>query len=118
MRASTRRSRCGTSTRPTATSCRSACEPSRSPATLDSPRPYVFLCFCPALVSARRAPTHSSPCIAFAPQVSVIAAVENLSQLAVGLANGVVVLYRGDISRDRFTKPKILHKGQDPITGT
>lgn len=51
-------------------------------------------------------------------QVSVIAAVENLSQLAVGLANGVVVLYRGDISRDRFTKPKILHKGQDPITGT
>ena len=50
--------------------------------------------------------------------VSVIAALENLSQLAVGLANGVVVLYRGDISRDRFTKPKVVHRGQDPITGT
>ena len=50
-------------------------------------------------------------------QVSVVAALENLSQLAIGLANGAVILYRGDISRDRFTKPKVVHKGQDPITG-
>jgi len=35
----------------------------------------------------------------------------------VGLANGAVILYRGDIARDRFAKPKTLHKGTDPITG-
>jgi hypothetical protein len=50
--------------------------------------------------------------------VSVLAVLENLSQLAVGLANGAVVLYRGDIARDRFAKPRIVHRGNDPITGT
>ena len=51
-------------------------------------------------------------------QISVIAVLENLSQLAIGLVNGTVIHYRGDISRDRFAKPKVLHKGTVPITGS
>jgi len=62
------------------------------------PRAFIFLIF-------------------FFSQVSCIAALENLSQLAVGLANGAVILMRGDISRDRFIKQKILLKGNNPITG-
>jgi len=56
-----------------------------------------------------------SPFLCF--QVSCFAVLENLSQLAVGLANGAVVFIRGDISRDRFTKQKVVHKGEHPITG-
>eukprot|EP00732_Lithocolla_globosa_P001976 Lithocolla_globosa_v1_NODE_1146_length_2839_cov_36.775503.p1 type:complete len:487 gc:universal NODE_1146_length_2839_cov_36.775503:1283-2743(+) len=48
--------------------------------------------------------------------VSCFAVLENLSQMAVGLANGAVLLIRGDISRDRFTKQKILTKEKHPIT--
>ena len=40
-----------------------------------------------------------------------------MSQMAVGLANGAVILIRGDISRDRFTKQKVIHKSDDPVTG-
>jgi len=50
-------------------------------------------------------------------QVSCFSVLENLSQLAVGLANGAVIFIRGDISRDRFTKQKVIHKGEHPITG-
>lgn len=49
--------------------------------------------------------------------VSCVAVMENLSQMAVGLANGAVILMRGDISRDRIIKQKILFKGDNPITG-
>lgn len=51
-------------------------------------------------------------------QVSSLAVLENLSQLAVGLANGSVILMRGDVSRDRAIKQKVLYKGSHPITGT
>jgi len=49
--------------------------------------------------------------------VSCFAVLENLSQMAVGLVNGAVLLIRGDISRDRFTKQKVIHKGNSPVTG-
>ncbi|KAI8913496.1 hypothetical protein EDD86DRAFT_200662 [Gorgonomyces haynaldii] len=47
--------------------------------------------------------------------VTSIACLENMTQLAVGLENGVVVVYRGDLSRDRFTKSKIVHEGSEMV---
>lgn len=42
---------------------------------------------------------------------------ENLSQCAVGLANGVVILIRGDLSKDKAVKQKVIYEGEEPITG-
>lgn len=49
--------------------------------------------------------------------VSALAVLENLSQIAVGLANGVVVLINGDLMRERTTAQKIVHQNDEPITG-
>ncbi|KAG0044794.1 hypothetical protein BGZ83_009928 [Gryganskiella cystojenkinii] len=49
--------------------------------------------------------------------VSALAVLENLSQIAVGLANGVVVLISGDLMRERTTAQKIVHQNDEPITG-
>ncbi|RIA82013.1 hypothetical protein C1645_881286 [Glomus cerebriforme] len=48
--------------------------------------------------------------------VSTLAVLDNLAQIAVGLANGVVVLIRGDL-RDRHTKQKVIHESDEPVTG-
>lgn len=50
--------------------------------------------------------------------VSALAVLENLSQIAVGLANGTVVLISGDLMRERTTAQKIVHQNDEPITGT
>lgn len=42
---------------------------------------------------------------------------ENLTQIAVGLANGTVILIRGDLQKERTTKQKVIHEGSEPITG-
>ncbi|TPX36028.1 hypothetical protein SmJEL517_g01773 [Synchytrium microbalum] len=49
--------------------------------------------------------------------VTAFAVLENMTQIAVGMENGVVILVRGDISRDRFTKQKTIHEGSECITG-
>ncbi|GAB5588557.1 Vacuolar protein sorting-associated protein 11 [Umbelopsis nana] len=49
--------------------------------------------------------------------VSTFAVLENLTQIAVGLANGTVVLIRGDLQKERTTKQKVIHEGSEPITG-
>ncbi|KAF9197012.1 hypothetical protein BGZ50_002723 [Haplosporangium sp. Z 11] len=49
--------------------------------------------------------------------VSALAVLENLSQIAVGLANGTVVLINGDLMRERTTAQKIVHQNDEPITG-
>lgn len=51
--------------------------------------------------------------------VSAFACTEDLSQIAVGLCNGQLVLIRGsDVSRDRSPKQKLLASGGDsPVTG-
>ncbi|KAK9766623.1 Vacuolar protein sorting-associated protein 11, variant 2 [Basidiobolus ranarum] len=49
--------------------------------------------------------------------VSKFAVLESMSQIAIGLANGQVILIRGDISRDRYTKQKVVHECPEPITG-
>ncbi|KAJ1554979.1 Vacuolar protein sorting-associated protein 11, partial [Cladochytrium tenue] len=49
--------------------------------------------------------------------VTALAVLENMSQVAIGLENGVVLLIRGDISRDRFTKTKAVYESGEPVTG-
>lgn len=49
--------------------------------------------------------------------VSTFAVLENVSQLAIGLANGTVLLYRLDLTKDKTTKPKTIYEGKEPITG-
>ncbi|KAF9098206.1 hypothetical protein BGX29_011659 [Mortierella sp. GBA35] len=49
--------------------------------------------------------------------VSALAVLENLSQVAVGLANGTVVLIYGDLMRERTTAQKVVHQNDEPITG-
>ncbi|KAI8878575.1 vacuolar protein sorting-associated protein 11 [Backusella circina FSU 941] len=49
--------------------------------------------------------------------VSTLAVLENLSQAAIGLANGVVILIRGDLSKDKTVKQKVIYEGEEPITG-
>ncbi|KAJ3252077.1 Vacuolar protein sorting-associated protein 11 [Boothiomyces macroporosus] len=49
--------------------------------------------------------------------VTAFAVLDNLTQVAIGLENGVVILIRGDVSRDRVTKSRIVHEGTEIITG-
>ncbi|XP_032237087.2 vacuolar protein sorting-associated protein 11 homolog isoform X2 [Nematostella vectensis] len=49
--------------------------------------------------------------------VSCLAVLENLTQMAVGFADGSVVVYKGDITRDRHSKQRLIHQDKHPITG-
>ena len=49
--------------------------------------------------------------------VTTFAILENMSQAAIGLANGVVILIRGNLSKDKTTKQKVIYEGEEPITG-
>ncbi|XP_075046673.1 vacuolar protein sorting-associated protein 11 homolog isoform X2 [Mixophyes fleayi] len=49
--------------------------------------------------------------------VSCITVHENLNFMAIGFADGSVVLTKGDITRDRHSKTQILQEGSYPITG-
>ncbi|KAG8164277.1 hypothetical protein KVR01_006195 [Diaporthe batatas] len=49
--------------------------------------------------------------------VSAFAATEDLSQIAVGFANGAVTVIRGDLINDRGTKQRIVYESEEPITG-
>ncbi|KAJ3270632.1 Vacuolar protein sorting-associated protein 11 [Terramyces sp. JEL0728] len=49
--------------------------------------------------------------------VTAFAVLDNLTQVAIGLENGVVILIRGDVSRDRVTKSRIVHEGTEIIAG-
>lgn len=42
---------------------------------------------------------------------------ENLMFLAIGYDNGTVVLYRGDVTKEKGTKQKTILEGPDPISG-
>lgn len=42
--------------------------------------------------------------------VTAFAVMENLSHVSIGLVNGVVLLIKGDITRDRFTKQRVLNE--------
>ncbi|KAI1825443.1 vacuolar protein sorting protein-like protein [Xylaria intraflava] len=49
--------------------------------------------------------------------VSAFTALDDLSQLAVGFANGSVIVIRGDLIHDRGTKQRIVYESEEPVTG-
>ncbi|XP_031570001.1 vacuolar protein sorting-associated protein 11 homolog [Actinia tenebrosa] len=49
--------------------------------------------------------------------VSCLAVLENLTQMAIGFDDGSVVVYRGDITRDRHSKQRMIHQDKHPVTG-
>ena len=50
-------------------------------------------------------------------QISAFTAADDLSQLAVGFANGSVTVVRGDLVHDRGAKQRTVHESEEPITG-
>jgi hypothetical protein len=49
--------------------------------------------------------------------ISAFAALDDLSQLAVGFANGAVTVIRGDLIHDRGARQRIVFESEEPITG-
>lgn len=49
--------------------------------------------------------------------MSAFAALDDLSQLAVGFANGSVAIIRGDLINDRGARQRIVFESEEPITG-
>lgn len=50
-------------------------------------------------------------------QISAFAALDDLSQLAVGFGNGAVTVVRGDLIHDRGAKQRTVFESEEPITG-
>lgn len=50
-------------------------------------------------------------------QVSAFVALDDLTQVAVGFANGAVTVIRGDLIHDRGTKQRTVFESEEPITG-
>jgi hypothetical protein len=50
-------------------------------------------------------------------EISAFTALDDLSQLAVGFANGAVTVIRGDLIHDRGAKQRVVFESEDPITG-
>ncbi|KAJ5568059.1 hypothetical protein N7450_010545, partial [Penicillium hetheringtonii] len=49
--------------------------------------------------------------------ISAFAVLEDLSQVAVGFANGSVTIIRGDLIHDRGARQRIVFESEEPITG-
>ncbi|EFX06606.1 vacuolar protein sorting protein [Grosmannia clavigera kw1407] len=49
--------------------------------------------------------------------ISAFTATADLSQLAVGFANGAVTLIRGDLVNDTGTRQRIIYESEEPVTG-
>ncbi|EFA75946.1 RING zinc finger-containing protein [Heterostelium album PN500] len=50
--------------------------------------------------------------------ITSLVCLEDLSQIAVGLANGEVIAMKGDVFRDKVIKQKTMkHPGESPVTG-
>ncbi|TDZ17425.1 Vacuolar protein sorting-associated protein 11-like protein [Colletotrichum orbiculare MAFF 240422] len=49
--------------------------------------------------------------------ISAIDVLDNLSQVAVGFANGTVTLIRGDLINDLGARQRTVHDSEEPITG-
>lgn len=50
-------------------------------------------------------------------QISSFAAIDDLSQVAIGFANGSVTIIRGDLIHDRGARQRIVFESEEPITG-
>ena len=62
-------------------------------------------------------PALQSPLKLMVKKISAFAAMEDLSQLAIGFGNGAVTVVRGDLIHDRGAKQRIVFESQEPITG-
>jgi hypothetical protein len=49
--------------------------------------------------------------------ITVLAVSNNMAQIAIGFENGVCLLIRGDVSKDRSVGQKIIHEASSCITG-
>ena len=49
--------------------------------------------------------------------ISAFAVLDDLSQLAVGFANGAVTVVRGDLIHDRGAKQRTVFESEEPVTG-
>ncbi|XP_041361621.1 vacuolar protein sorting-associated protein 11 homolog [Gigantopelta aegis] len=49
--------------------------------------------------------------------VTCVSVHENLNFMAVGFENGAVVVYKGDVTRERHSKSRIVYETNKPITG-
>ncbi|OAA57644.1 vacuolar membrane protein [Niveomyces insectorum RCEF 264] len=49
--------------------------------------------------------------------ISAFTTTDDLTQLAVGFANGAVTLIRGDLVNDTGTRQRIIYESEEPITG-
>ncbi|KAH6679941.1 vacuolar membrane protein [Plectosphaerella plurivora] len=49
--------------------------------------------------------------------ISAMTVLDDLSQIAVGFANGTVTVIRGDLINDLGAKQRIMHESEDPVTG-
>ncbi|CZR52178.1 related to PEP5 protein [Phialocephala subalpina] len=49
--------------------------------------------------------------------ISAFTALDDLSQLAIGFANGSVTVVRGDLVHDRGAKQRTVHESEEPVTG-
>lgn len=50
-------------------------------------------------------------------QISALAVLDDLSQIAVGFANGSVTVIRGDFIHDRGARQRIVFESEEPVTG-
>lgn len=50
-------------------------------------------------------------------KISAFAALDDLSQLAIGFANGSVAIIRGDLINDRGARQRIVFESDEPVTG-
>ncbi|ELT88573.1 hypothetical protein CAPTEDRAFT_218778 [Capitella teleta] len=49
--------------------------------------------------------------------VTALSVHENLNLMAIGFASGSIVLFKGDVTRERHSKQKVIYEGRQPITG-
>jgi hypothetical protein len=49
-------------------------------------------------------------------EVTALACLRTMTHVGIGLENGVVILIRGDISKDKHTKSRIIYEGGEMIT--
>ncbi|XP_064651834.1 vacuolar protein sorting-associated protein 11 homolog [Lineus longissimus] len=49
--------------------------------------------------------------------VQSLTVAENLNYMAVGFENGCVLLFKGDVTKDRHSKQRVIHESPRPITG-
>eukprot|EP00795_Rhopilema_esculentum_P008547 gene8547-14548_t len=49
--------------------------------------------------------------------VTIICVHENLSQMAIGFEDGTVIIVRGDVTRERQARQRLVHQDKYPVTG-